>query len=112
MPPVPLHGHQLADERSRALHAAVAERLLVDERILERARRRVRAWLAGDRSRDEYAIAWASILAGDAASVAQVMTDRGERARDLRQASPFAGALDPRTRWSVLRDPSLRPRRR
>jgi hypothetical protein len=29
------------------------------------------------------------------------MTERTEAAHDLRQVSPFAGALDARTRWQI-----------
>jgi len=44
------------------------------------------------------------VLAGDAESVAAFIVDRSERAEELRQSSPFAGALDARERWRVWRE--------
>jgi hypothetical protein len=31
------------------------------------------------------------------------LVDRSEEARGLRQVSPFAGVIDPRTRWAIHR---------
>ncbi len=50
-----------------------------------------------------YAEAWQAILAGPVEAVARFCADPGEKARQMRQASPFAGVLDPRTRWSIWR---------
>jgi hypothetical protein len=32
------------------------------------------------------------------------LVDPSQRARDLRQATPFAGALDPRERWRLWKE--------
>ena len=50
-----------------------------------------------------YAEAWREILSCPAGEVALFLEDPGERARQLRQTSPFAGFLDARTRWVVWR---------
>ncbi len=95
--------HALAEERSLALHRAVAERLRADPSLIERARRRVEDWLRDGTVARSYAEAWREVLAGPVDDVAGFLEDTGDRARQLRQASPFAGFLDARTRWSILR---------
>ena len=32
------------------------------------------------------------------------LVDEGEHARAMRQVTPFAGAIDPRTRWRISRE--------
>jgi hypothetical protein len=66
-----------------------------------KARRRVQGWLAIRADAPFYARKWAEILAGDAASVASFLVERTELADELRQSSPFAGALQPRERWRI-----------
>ncbi len=95
--------HQLALERSLYFHRLVAQRIRRDPAILERARKRVRMWLAETPDRP-YVREWEKVLAGDAESVAAFIVDRSERAEELRQSSPFAGALDARERWRVWRE--------
>lgn len=91
--------HSLADKRSRALHEAVALRLTEQPELLSRARRRVQEWL-GDPSSHPYALDWKALLDGPLAELIQAMTSTSPRMCTLRQASPFAGALDNRTRWA------------
>jgi hypothetical protein len=95
--------HRLAEERSVAYHSAIAERLEREPEILERARRRVDGWLASGGEAPFYATRWAEILAGDAATAATFLVERSELATELRQSSPFAGALKPRERWEIFR---------
>jgi hypothetical protein len=94
--------HALAEERSLELHRAVAERLRADPSLIERARRRVEDWLRDGSVARPYAEAWREVLAGPVEDVAGFLEDPGDRARQLRQASPFAGFLDARTRWAIL----------
>jgi hypothetical protein len=96
--------HRLAEERSVAYHGLIAERLREQPEVLEMARRRVETWLAsGDRA-PFYARQWARILAGDVSSIAAFLVERSELADELRQSSPFAGALHPRERWKIWRE--------
>jgi hypothetical protein len=95
-------GHGRAEARSIAMHAAIAARLPADPAPLERARERVREW----RERGEvpyYAAAWSELFAEPLATVCAALVDPGERMCALRQVTPFAGALDPRERWRILR---------
>lgn len=95
--------HAVAEDVSLELHRAVAERLREDPAVLDRARARVTGWLQGGLVAREYAQAWEAVLALPVDAIARLLNDPGERARQLRQTSPFAGALDPRTRWSIWR---------
>lgn len=100
-----MDAHRLAEERSIAYHRAIAVRLGREPYVLETARRRVEGWLAsaGDPP-PLYARKWAEVLAGDPSSVATFLIERSELADELRQSSPFAGALSPRERWAIWRE--------
>lgn len=93
--------HAVSEEVSLALHAVVAGRLRDDPSLVARARQRVEGWLRDGTVARAYAEAWREILGRPAAEIADLLKDPGERARQLRQASPFAGALDARTRWTI-----------
>jgi len=95
--------HQLAEERSLALHREVARRLRDRPELLDTARGRVREWLDNGRVSRFWAEAWDEALNGTLDEVIVRITDPSQRARDLRQSSPFAGAIDPRVRWEILR---------
>jgi hypothetical protein len=96
--------HRLAEERSVAYHRVIAERLRRQPKILENGRKRVQTWLASGTEAPFYARKWAEVLAGDPSSIASFLTERSELADELRQSSPFAGALDPRERWQIWRE--------
>lgn len=98
--------HEVAARRSLALHAVVAERILTDPALLDRARRIVRSWLENGTVGRRWAEAWQRVLEGRPESIAGVLRDPGPEATELRQSSPFAGVLDPRTRWQVWRSAS------
>lgn len=93
--------HRLNEERSVEYHRVIAERLLGRPEILDMARQRVAGWLAASEKPPFYARSWAKILDDDAASVAAFLIDRGELATELRQSSPFAGAITPQERWRI-----------
>jgi hypothetical protein len=95
--------HALAEERSLEIHRLAAEELRREPDRLEMVRARVRRWLAEGSVHPAYAQRWRQILSLPLEDVIAVMTDPGEEARALRQASPFAGLVDPRTRWKVWR---------
>jgi hypothetical protein len=92
------------EERSIALHQAVAERLREDPGLIDRARDRVDAWLAEGLVHRVYSEAWRDLLSGPFDRLLAVLTRDDDDARTLRQCSPFAGVLDPRTRWRILRE--------
>lgn len=95
--------HALAEARSLALHRMVAERLRADPTLLEKARTRVAGWLADGSVPRPAAEAWRAELERPVDEVIATLTETAERARRLRRSSPFAGVVDPRTRWEVWR---------
>lgn len=96
--------HRLAEERSVAYHRAIAQRLPQEPEVLENARHRVESWLTPGETAPFYAKRWAEILARDVAAIAAFLVERSELADELRQSSPFAGALRPRERWQIWRE--------
>jgi hypothetical protein len=95
-------GHPVADLTSLALHREVARRLRADPAVLERARARVLGW--GAEVHPFYRDRWLEVLDGSVDEVCAFLEADTELARDLRQASPFAGALDAPTRWRIWRE--------
>jgi hypothetical protein len=95
---------RLAEERSITYHREIAALLSHRPQVLERARARVEGWLRDGSVARLYAEAWRELLAGPPELLVATLVDPGERSRDLRQVSPFAGALDPRTRWRIHAD--------
>jgi len=96
-------GHRTAELRSIALHRLVAERL--DEHLIAQARRRVEGWIAaGGPVGQPWAGRWLELLSRPADELARALTEDTEEMRDLRQNTPFAGAVSPRERWRVIRE--------
>ncbi len=96
-------GHVRAEETSLELHRAVAERLRADPSLVGRARSRVAGWLREGTVARAVAQAWYAELAHPLEQLAAFLVDPSQRARDLRQTSPFAGFLAPRERWEIWR---------
>lgn len=101
--------HSLAEARSLALHQEVAARLEKHPDIVEKAKKRVERWLA-DPARHPYAHDWQLLLALSIERLASELVSTSSRMCTLRQASPFAGALDNQTRWRILKQAELRSR--
>jgi hypothetical protein len=99
-----VNAQRLAEERSLALHRAIAEKVASVPEALDRARARVRSWLASGEVAPYYARAWDEVLSRPLSEIQAFLVDRSERAVALRQATPFAGVIDPRTRWRIWRE--------
>jgi hypothetical protein len=100
--------HSRLDERSLALHRLVAEKVLADPTLLDKARANVRRW---QESRDSQCLAfaeWEQILSGPVDEVAKFLVERSERATRLRQSSPFTGILTEAERLAVYESHSAR----
>jgi hypothetical protein len=93
--------HRLAEERSIALHRAVAAKLRAHPELVERARQRTETWRATGAVHEAYIAAWEELLRLPLEELCARMVDPGEGARALRQVSVFAGVLDPRERWRI-----------
>ena len=98
-----MNGHRRIEERSLWLHRAVADKLRRDSAVLARARERVERWRRDGSVHPHYAEAWQRVLSLSPEEISERLADPGEAMCALRQCSPFAGVLDPRERWQILR---------
>jgi hypothetical protein len=78
--------------------------LETDPSVLEAARERVLKWRSEPGPRKFYVEQWSCILEQPLVEIAAFLCDEGERARELRQSSPFAGAISSRERWRIWRE--------
>lgn len=95
--------HRLAEKRSIAYHRLIAERIRRDPTVLEGARARVRSWMSTSGAVPFYARKWHDILSRHVDAIAAFLIEDSELARELRQSTPFAGALSPAERWEIWR---------
>ncbi len=106
---VPVSAERLAgltreERRSLALHRAIVARLAADpEGVLAKARRNLAVMRRAneDRSADPWLGEWGRLLRGPIPPVVEVLVSPSQRARDLRQVTPFAGVLSDEERRAV-----------
>jgi len=97
------HGHRTAELRSIAFHTIVADRL--DDELIEHARARVERWIAdGGPVSTPAARRWQAILREPRAELAPRLVVDTEEMRDLRQNTPFAGAVPAPERWRIINE--------
>jgi hypothetical protein len=96
--------HRVPEQRSLALHREVARLLRQHPELVARARERVGDWQRTGLVGAPWIAAWSEVLSHPIEEIIAVLTDPGERSCDLRQCSPFAGAIEPRERWRILRE--------
>jgi hypothetical protein len=96
-----LVGHARVDARSLAMHRAIAEKLRARPELLEIARENLARWSATSSRSQPYWDAWREILGRPLPEVLELIVEDSERMTAMRQASPFAGLLDPRERWAI-----------
>jgi hypothetical protein len=100
--------HRRIDERSLALHRLIAEKLRANPALLDDARANLRRAQETEGRPSLTLAEWAHILSGDAAQVAEFLENPSERARRLRQSSPFAGILSEAERTAIYESYSTR----
>ena len=96
-----MRSHQWIDQRSLALHEAVAAKLEAQPHLLEIARTNLQRWL--DARPVPALLEWRDLL--DRAPLPQLLAllrSPSDAAARLRQSSPFAGVLSPEERQSIL----------
>lgn len=103
-----MEAHRLAEQRSLALHEAIADRLRAEPELRRRAQERVAGWLADGSVHRRYARAWADLLELPLEEVCAAIVDPGETGRALRQCTPFAGIVEPRERWRIWKEARAR----
>jgi hypothetical protein len=92
--------HTQIEERSIVLHRVIAERVSENPALLEVARTNLRRWVGRDGER-LYWTEWEKILNSPLEDILALMVSPSEKARWLRQSSPFCGILTPRERWKI-----------
>lgn len=97
------------EEKSLAIHRAIAAKLLVDPLpVLAKARRNVNMLRDADLGHASQLLdEWDRLLAAPVGEVVTVLLARTQRAIDLRQMTPFAGVLNDSERRQVLRSVPL-----
>ncbi len=93
-------GHGRASARSLAYHRVVARRLrrpMVDE-----ARHVLYRWREQGRIDAHYADQWADVLDQSVPAIRRTLVEESSEADDLRQNSPFAGALSEAERRRII----------
>lgn len=94
-------GHRRIDERSLALHRAIADKLRKQPELLEIARDNLVRWRATSRRSLPYLDEWQRLVEGPLEKLLGAIESAEERMTALRQSSPFAGVLTPRERWAI-----------
>ena len=94
------HGHRRAELLSLGYHRVVAQRL--DDRLVRQAGRRLRRWQAEGKLPAQIGAAWQTLLDSPREEIAAVISADSQLSRDLRQSTPFAGALSEQERARLL----------
>jgi hypothetical protein len=98
--------HIRIDERSIALHRAVAERIRGNPKLMEEAilnlQRYLKLSFSDSRKPVSPLVEWQELLENQSLEeTLDFMVSDSERAIRLRQSSPFAGILTPQERWRI-----------
>jgi hypothetical protein len=102
----PFSDHIRIDERSIALHRAVAERIRGNPKLMEEAilnlQRYLKLSFSDSRKPVSPLVEWQELLENQSLEeTLDFMVSDSERAIRLRQSSPFAGILTPQERWRI-----------
>lgn len=111
-PTPPVRSPEWLDQRSLALHRHVVNKLQRQPDAMARVRATLARWRTQvSENTQPYLAEWQAALdAGDEVALALAVED-SERARALRQCSPFCGVLTEAERLAVLRQWRDRPAR-
>ena len=96
-----LGGHQRLDQRSLALHRAIAGKLRSHPELMAIAHDNLERWSKSAGRSQPYWDEWRKILARPLPEVLDLLEEESERMTALRQATPFAGVLEPAERWAI-----------
>jgi hypothetical protein len=94
-------GHRRIDQRSLALHRAVADKLRADPTLIEVARENLNRWARQNGRSQPYWDAWRELLNRPIEDLLACMVEESGEMTALRQATPFAGILSPAERWAI-----------
>jgi hypothetical protein len=94
--------HRRAELRSLAYHRAVARRLR--RTMVDDALHQLWQWREQGKIDPRYADRWEALLKKPLSQIRSVLSEDSSYARDLRQNSPFAGALSEAERRKILQE--------
>jgi hypothetical protein len=96
-----MRSHRWIEQRSLALHEAVAAKLEVRPELVDVARANLRRWLATSDAGDlrEW---WVILQEAPMPALLALLRSPDERGARLRQSSPFAGVLTPLERQAIF----------
>jgi len=102
----PFSDHIRIEERSMALHREVAERIRRNPKLMDEAVKNIQRYLkklySEGRTPVSALLEWQELLENQSLEeILGLMVSDSERARRLRQSSPFAGILTPQERWRI-----------
>jgi hypothetical protein len=107
----PVQGHQRLDRRSLSLHRAIAEKLRANPALLAIAVENLDRWTLARGRSQPYWDAWREILKQPLSDILDLLTEDSERMTAMRQATPFAGVLEPNERWAIYEEFEETPRK-
>lgn len=93
--------HRRIDQRSLEMHRAIAAKLRERPELMEIARDNLARWSKNGGGSQPYWDAWGEILSRPLDEILDLLVEEGEKMTAMRQASPFAGVLEPRERWAI-----------
>ena len=101
-----LSDHIRIEERSIALHRAVAKQIRANPRLMEKAKGNLQRYLKHFMQKGgtptSALLEWLDIVENKSLEeILELLVSGAEKARRLRQSSPFAGILTPQERWKI-----------
>lgn len=94
--------HIRLDQRSLALHEAIAAKIKANPALIDKARQNIERWRTQSPSIAGPLNEWEGILNQGVDKTLVYMCDPGEEATRLRQSSPFAGILTESERLEIF----------
>ena len=94
-------GHERVERRSLELHRAIAEKLRAHPEMMRIAQENLKRWSEKAGRSQHYFDAWRELLSRPLEEVLERIVEDTEYMRAMRQATPFAGVLDPKERWAI-----------
>ncbi len=96
--------HQEIDERSLAMHRLVTEKIRNDPALFDKAKMTIARWRTTVCANSQpYLEEWEKLMNQGMEACLIVAVEDSERARALRQSSPFAGILSNEERLTFLK---------
>lgn len=83
------------------MHRAIADKLRKNPALLEIPRENLDRWSLTNGRSQPYWDAWREILNRPLEEILALLVEDSEKMTAMRQATPFAGVLEPRERWAI-----------